>query len=58
MAVTGEIDRGLKLITIRHADDTAINSLINGKTVIFQERFMDTVQFVVRENVLPQLKQK
>ncbi len=53
-----EIDRDLKLITIRHADDTAINSLINGKTVIFQERFMDTVQFVVRENVVPQLKQK
>lgn len=42
------IDRGLELITVRHHSNGDILSMIGARSVIFEERIKDTVQYVVR----------
>ena len=42
------IDRGLELITVRHHSNGDILSMIGARSVIFEERIRDTVQYVVR----------
>jgi len=39
---------GLKMITIRHYTDAAIQQMVEGKTVLLQQNSRDTIQFVVR----------
>ncbi len=43
------IQDGLELITIRHADQAMLEKMHKGKTIIFEERFGDTDQFIVKQ---------
>ena len=51
-----EIQRGLELVTIRHADDMALRAQRAGKLVLMDERVGSTVQMVMREAVVPRRK--
>jgi aspartate kinase len=42
-------DFGLDMITIRHYRDEQVNELLAGKIVVFEERFRQTLQYVVRD---------
>lgn len=42
-------DRGLSLLTVRHYNKPTIDALTDGKTVVMEERFKDTAQFVLRD---------
>ena len=50
---TCEIERGLELITVRHADDYVLAEQRRGKLVLMDERVGSTVQMVVREVAVP-----
>jgi aspartate kinase len=41
---------GLKMITIRHYTDAAIQQMVEGKMVLLQQNSRDTIQFVVRND--------
>ncbi len=43
-----KIEDGLELITIRHANESMLEKMHRGRTIIFEERFGDTDQFIVR----------
>lgn len=43
-----KIEDGLELITIRHADESMLKKMHRGRTIIFEERFGDTDQFIVK----------
>lgn len=42
-------DRGLELITIRHFQEEQVAALTSGKVVLFEERFRQTMQLVVKD---------
>jgi aspartate kinase len=42
------VDLDLQLLTVRHSDDDILGQLLEGKTVVFEERFKDTVQCVLK----------
>ena len=42
------IDRDLELITVRHANKDVLENLTQGKVIMLEERFRNTVQFVVK----------
>jgi aspartate kinase len=47
------LDKGLSLLTIRHYNKATIDVLTEGKTIVIEERFKDTAQFVLmQENVV------
>ena len=50
---TCDIERGLELITVRHADDYVLAEQRRGKLVLMDERVGSTVQMVVREVAVP-----
>lgn len=41
------IDKGLSLLTVRHYNKQTIDVLTEGKTIVLEERFKDTAQFVL-----------
>lgn len=43
------VDTGLELITIRHFQEDQVEALTTGKVVLFEERFRQTLQLVVKE---------
>ena len=43
-----KIDENLELITIRHFDETTMQRILQGKTVLLEEKLRNTVQFVVK----------
>lgn len=43
------VDSGLELITIRHFQEDQVDALTAGKVVLFEERFRQTLQLVVKE---------
>jgi len=43
------VDRDLELITVRHFHEEQLASLTAGKVVLFEERFRQTVQLVVKD---------
>ncbi len=47
-----KMEAGLQLITIRHADQAMLDKMHKGKTIIFEERFGDTDQFIVKSEGL------
>jgi aspartate kinase len=49
-------DENLELITIRHYKEEVINSLLQGKVILFEERIRETVQMVVRD--VPVMKRR
>lgn len=49
-------DEGLELLTVRHYKKEVLNSLLEGKIVLFEERIRNTVQVVVKE--VPVMKRK
>ena len=53
---TCDVTRGLELVTVRHADDSALRAQREGKLVLMDERVGSTVQMVVREAVVPRRK--
>lgn len=50
------MDDHLELITVRHAQESAISDMIGHRIVIFEERIKNTVQMVVRRS--PGMKRK
>lgn len=50
------VDTDLMLLTVRHANDAVLKSLLGDKTVIMEERFRETVQCVVRVAKAPRLR--
>jgi aspartate kinase len=51
------VDRDLQLLTVRHSNDATLAQLLKGKTVVFEERFKDTVQCVLKKASIPRLKE-
>ncbi len=49
-------DENLELMTIRHYKEEILNSLLEGKIVLFEERIRETVQMVVKN--VPVMKRK
>ena len=52
-----DISRGLELVTVRHADELALEAQRKGKLVLMDERVGSTVQMVMREAVVPRRKE-
>lgn len=50
------VDLELQLLTVRHFNETTLNHLLEGKAVVFEERFKDTVQCVLKSAPVPKLK--
>lgn len=44
---TVTVDKGLSLLTIRHFNKQTIEALTEGRTIVLEERFKDTAQFVL-----------
>ena len=42
-------DHDLELLTVRHCTDGILERLTKGKQILFEERFKDTVQLVIRQ---------
>ena len=42
------VDHGLKLITVRHANNETVDALLEGHTIVLEESFQETKQYVVR----------
>ena len=42
------VEPDLEILTVRHSSEGTLDKLINGKTVVFEERFKDTVQCVLK----------
>lgn len=49
-------EENLKLLTIRHYNETTLDELKRGKIILLEERLSDTVQMVIKN--IPQLKYK
>ena len=50
------VDLNLQLLTVRHFNPATLEYLLDGKTVVFEERFKDTVQCVLRSSPMPSMK--
>jgi len=50
------VDLNLQLLTVRHSNESTLNHLLEGKTVVFEERFKDTVQCVLKSAPVPRLR--
>ncbi len=49
-------DEGLELLTIRHYKPEVLNSLLEGKIILFEERIQETIQVVVKD--IPVMRRK
>ena len=50
------VDKDLELLTIRHYQEDQVRALTTGKVVVFEERFRETLQLVVRDAPLVALR--
>ncbi|RLD20859.1 MAG: aspartate kinase [Bacteroidetes bacterium] len=50
------VDFDLQLLTVRHSNEVTLDQLLKGKTVVFEERFKDTVQCVLKSSPTPTMK--
>ena len=50
------VDSGVKLITVRHANQQTVDALIDNAAVLFEERFKDTIQFVLKDTSTLKMK--